>query len=64
MAVDNLPNDVDALKALLRKANQKIRSLHQLIHAYQEEKRLAAARQFAPSSEKEARQYYLFNEAE
>jgi transposase len=64
MVVDNLPNDVEALKALLVKANKEIRTLHQLIHAYQEEKRLAAARRFAPSSEKEARQYYLFDEAE
>lgn len=71
MAVNNLPNDIDALKALLieaheqlSKQDQKIHSLHQLIHAYQEERRLAAARAFAPSSEKEARQYYLFDEAE
>ena len=71
MAVDNLPTDVKALHALLVEAqqqlvkkDQKIHSLHKLIHAYQEEKRLAAARQFAPSSEKEAGQYYLFNEAE
>ena len=71
MAVDNLPTDVKALHALLVEAqqqlvkkDQKIHSLHRLIHAYQEEKRLAAARQFAPSSEKEAGQYYLFNEAE
>lgn len=71
MAIDNLPNDVASLKALLieaheqlSKQDQKIQSLHQLIHAYQEEKRLAAARRFAPSSEKEAHQYYLFDEAE
>lgn len=64
MAVDHLPDDVATLKALLLAANQKIHSLHQLIHAYEEERRLAAARAFAPSSEKEARQYYLFDEAE
>lgn len=71
MAVTALPTDVDTLQALLiearkqlSKKDQKIQSLHQLLHAYQEEKRLAAARAFAPSSEKEARQYYLFNEAE
>lgn len=71
MAVDHLPADVKTLQTLLieareqlSKKDQKIHSLYQLIHAYQEEKRLAAARAFAPSSEKEARQYYLFNEAE
>lgn len=68
---DCLPDDIVTLKAMLRdaqrsllKKDQKIDSLYQLIYAYQEEKRLAAARQFAPSSEAEARQYYLFNEAE
>lgn len=64
MAVDTLPDDVATLKALLQAANKELRSLHRLLHAYQEEKRLAAARHFAPSSEKEAAQYYLFNEAE
>lgn len=71
MAVTSLPSDVETLQALLveareqlSKKDEKIHSLHQLLHAYQEEKRLAAARQFAPSSEKEAAQYYLFNEAE
>jgi transposase len=71
MAVDNLPDDVATLQSLLiesrellLKKDKKIHSLHRLLHAYQEEKRLAAARQFAPSSEKQARQYYLFNEAE
>ena len=64
MAVDNLPSDVKALQALLLEAHltissqqKELHSLHRLIHAYQEEKRLAAARQFAPSSEKEAGQY-------
>lgn len=55
-------------KQILNKENQslsqRIEELHLLIKAYQEEKRLAAARQFAPSSEKEALQYRLFNEAE
>lgn len=64
MAVDNLPHNAQTLKALLLEARKEIRSLHRLIHAYQEEKRLAAARAFAPRSEKEARQYCLFNEAE
>lgn len=71
MAVDKLPDDITSLKALLLEAHQTIstqqqelHSLHRLIHAYQEEKRLAAARQFAPSSEQEAKQYYLFDEAE
>lgn len=71
MAVDKLPNDIESLKALLVEAQQTIstqkqelHSLHRLIHAYQEEKRLAAARAFSPSSEQEARQYYLFDEAE
>ena len=57
MAVNDLPNDVAALKDLLRQAqarlseqNREIQSLHRLIHAYQEEKRLAAARAFAPST--------------
>lgn len=67
----SLPEDVatlqamviDARKALLKK-ERKIESLYQLIHAYQEEKRLAAARRFAPSSEQEAAQYRLFDEAE
>lgn len=66
-----LPDDVATLQAMLRdaqttllKREQKIEALYQLIYAYQEAKRLAAARQFAPSSEAEARQYYLFNEAE
>jgi transposase len=71
MSAKPLPDDVEALKALLltaqsqlRAQDQEIRTLHKLIHAYQEEKRLAAARQFTPSSEKEAAQYFLFNEAE
>lgn len=64
MAADTLPNDAQALKALLLEARKEIRSLHRLIHVYQEEKRLAAARAFAPRSEKEATQYSLFNEAE
>jgi transposase len=71
MAVDNLPTDVNTLQSLLVEAHkqllkkeQKIHSLHKLLQALEDERRLAAARQFAPSSEKEARQYYLFNEAE
>jgi len=71
VVTDNLPNDVATLQAMLRDAHdtllkkeQKIDALYQLIYAYQEAKRLAAARQFAPRSEAEARQYYLFNEAE
>ena len=69
--IDTLPDDVVTLKALLKTAHQqlskkdkKIQSLEQLIHAYQEEKRLALARHYAPSSEKEAAQYRLFDEAE
>lgn len=71
MTVDKLPDDVATLKALLieaqerlAKKDQKIHALHRLLHDYQEERRLAAARQFAPSSEKEAAQYRLFDEAE
>ncbi len=57
MADDKLPDDVASLKALLKKANQKIAFQQQLIDAFEEQKRLALARQFAPSSEKEALQY-------
>jgi transposase len=66
-----LPDDVATLQAMVIDAHQallkkerKIESLYQLINAYQEEKRLAAARRFAPSNEKEAGQYRLFDEAE
>jgi len=70
MAVDKLPNDIEALKTLLLNANKenrslqkKIDSLHTLITIYETERRLAAARQFAPSSEKQ-QQLALFDEAE
>lgn len=66
-----LPNDIDELKSLListqqtlASSQQEIHRLHQLIHAYQEERRLAKARQFGPSSEQESKQYYLFDEAD
>lgn len=71
MAAEQLPDDVEQLKAMLLDAKKSlvekdktIHSLHKILQAYQEEKRLAAARQFAPSSEKEAFQQRLFNEAE
>lgn len=64
-------DNIDELKSLLISTQQKLTSLqqenhrlHQLIQAYQEERRLAKARQFGPSSEQEAKQYYLFDEAE
>lgn len=64
MADDQLPDDVASLKALLKKANQKIAFQQQLIDAFEEQRRLALARQFSPSSEKEALQYRMFDEAE
>jgi len=64
MAVDNLPTDIEKLQSLLREARKEIHSLNRLVQIYREEKLLAAARQFAPSSEKEHLQLMLFNEAE
>ncbi|RLT87503.1 MAG: hypothetical protein D9N13_20655 [Ketobacter sp. GenoA1] len=64
MSDDQYPNDVVSLKALLKKANQKIAFQQQLIDAFEEQRRLALTRQFAPSSEKEALQYRMFDEAE
>jgi len=63
-AVDNLPTDIETLHSLLREARKEIHSLNTLVQIYREEKRLAAARQFSPSSEKEHLQLMLFNEAE
>ena len=73
-----LPNEIDALKSLLISSQQTLPDTHhaltslqqenhrlqQLITLYQEERRLAKARQFGPSSEQESQQYYLFDEAE
>ena len=66
-----LPNDVETLKSLListqknlTDTQQEIHRLQQLITLYEEERRLAKARAFGPSSEQESTQYYLFDEAE
>ena len=78
MADDQLPKDIVALQQLLMSTQQelsehkkqlaakdkKIHKLQQLLSAFEEQRRLALARQFAPSSEKEALQYRLFDEAE
>ena len=66
-----LPDSVELLKTLLLSAqkqlkekDRKIHSLHSLINAYQEEKRLAQAHRFGASSEKDSPQQRLFDEAE
>ena len=64
MMAEHLPDDIDALKSLLLDTRQEVHRLHQLITLYEEERRLAKARAFGPSSEQESRQYYLFDEAE
>ena len=71
VTTEKLPNDIDALKSLLIRTQhtltntqQENHRLHQLITLYKEERRLAKARQFGPSSEQETKQYYLFDEAE
>ena len=64
VTTEKLPNDIDTLKSLLLSTQQEVHRLQQLIALYQEERRLAKARQFGPSSEQESQQYYLFDEAE
>ena len=57
-ATDNLPNDIEALKALVRQQQIQIVTL-------QEKLNLALAKRFGPSSEKSDKQQLgLFNEAE
>jgi len=71
ITADQLPDDIDALKSLLIRAQRNLTDtqqenhrLQQLITLYEEERRLAKARAFGPSSEQEVNQYYLFDEAE
>ena len=71
MTANPLPNDVAELKRLLHAAQQQLTEqsqhityLEKILRIYEEEKRLAKARQFGASSEKHALQYYLFDEAE
>ena len=52
MVTDTLPDNIETLKAQLLAARKEIHSLHQLVSAYQEEKRLAQALRFGASSEK------------
>ena len=66
-----LPNDIETLKSLListqkslTDTRQENHRLQQLITLYEEERRLAKAHSFGPSSEQESIQYYLFDEAE
>ena len=60
-----LPNDVDALKALLSEKNAYIDNLEVKVLTLQEQLNLAIARRYAASSEKiTADQLRLFNEAE
>lgn len=68
-AADNLPDDVDALKALVRQLQGEKDALAQQhkaeIDRLHEELRLLLAKRFGPSSEKApAQQLGLFNEAE
>ena len=71
VTTEKLPNNIDTLKSLLIRTQhtltntqQENHRLHQLITLYEEERRLAKAHQFGPSSEQESQQYYLFDEAE
>ena len=60
-----LPDDVGALKELLRSKNQLLRDKDQYIALLEEERRLRYHQRFAPKSEKISKdQFDLFNEAE
>jgi len=59
-----LHQEKDALFQETDVLHKTIADLQTLINLYQEEKRLATARQFAASSEKDPLQIPLFNEAE
>jgi hypothetical protein len=62
---DNLPNDVEALKALLKEKEQQIACYKSRAEALQEQLNLLLAKRFGPSSEKgDKLQLGLFNEAE
>jgi len=69
---DNLPDDVEALKALLREKERVIAKLNDSVEritthadALQEKLNLLLAKRFGPSSEKsDKHQLGLFNEAE
>lgn len=62
---DNLPDDIEALKALLEEKDRQIASYKSKAEALQEQLNLILAKRFGPSSEKaDKRQLGLFNEVE
>jgi transposase len=64
-ATDNLPNDIEALKALLLEKEALIEQKDWQIASLREQLNLALAKRFGPSSEKSDKQQLgLFNEAE
>ena len=64
VAIDNLPDDPVALKALLADQQKKIQGLQSQIDSLHESLRLQQYRQYAASSDKAPGQQELFDEAD
>jgi len=64
VAIDNLPDDPVALKALLVDQQKKIKGLQSQIDSLHESLRLQQYRKYAASSEKAPGQQELFDEAD
>lgn len=64
VAAEQLPNDVDALKALLLQQQTQLQQKQQRIRLLEEQILLLRSRQFGSSSEKAPGQLGFFNEAE